>query len=176
MRALRLRTARGSTSRGGARALVQLRRELAAGRAGGLHRRRPARAGASGAARRRLAGRRDRPSDPAVSHRSRPLLDGEELGPAQVPKPFSTVAVVLGEPIEVSGEGESATESARTRFSARSRVSKRALAAGCWGPKDLPALVARSDPELNLRILGLTNLVPARHSLSNETKVIYRGD
>ena len=49
---------------------------------------------------------------------------------AQVPKPFSTVAVVIGEPIEVVWRRRSRHESARTRLSARSRVSKRALPQG----------------------------------------------
>ena len=74
------RAARGSTSRGGSRALVQLRRELVAGHVGGVHRRRPARPGPGRTARRGLAGRRDRPSGAAVPHRGHPLLVGAELG------------------------------------------------------------------------------------------------
>ena len=75
-------TARGSTSRGGARALVQLRRELAAGRGVAFTvdgPRGPARVAQVGAA--WLAGATGQPIS-AVSPRSGPLLDDEQLGPS----------------------------------------------------------------------------------------------
>ena len=74
-------TARGSTSRGGRRALLQLTRDLAAGQARRIHHRRPARAGTSGSAGRGLAGEGHRAPGAAVPPRGRPSLDAEELGP-----------------------------------------------------------------------------------------------
>ena len=109
-------TARGSTSRGGARALVQLRRELAAGHGVAFTvdgPRGPARVAQVGAA--WLAGATGQPILPFHLEADR-FWTMNSWDRAQVPKPFSTVAVVLGEPIEVSGEGESATESARTKI------------------------------------------------------------
>ena len=109
-------TARGSTSRGGARALVQLRRELAAGHGVAFTvdgPRGPARVAQAGAA--WLAGATGQPILPFHLEADR-FWTTRSWDRAQVPKPFSTVAVVLGEPIEVSGEGESATESARTKI------------------------------------------------------------
>ena len=66
-------TARGSTSRGGRRALLQLTRDMAAGQAGGVHGRRPARSGPRRAAGRGLARQGHRQPGPAVSPRSRPV-------------------------------------------------------------------------------------------------------
>ena len=74
-------TARGSTSRGGARALVQLRRELSAGHGVAFTvdgPRGPARVAQVGAA--WLAGATGQPIL-AVSPRSGPILDDEQLGP-----------------------------------------------------------------------------------------------
>ena len=68
-------TARGSTSRGAVKALVQLKRDMAAGKPAGVHARRPARSGAGRAAGRGLAGQGDRQSDPAVPPRGRSPLD-----------------------------------------------------------------------------------------------------
>ena len=73
-------TARGSTSRGARKALLQLTREMARGAPGRLHGRRPARSGRSGAARRGLAGAGDRESGAAVSSRSRSPLVAAQLG------------------------------------------------------------------------------------------------
>ena len=52
---------------------------------------------------------------------------------AQVPKPFSTVAVVLGEPIEVSGVDETAMGTPGPNLGARSRASRPAPASEWWG-------------------------------------------
>ena len=127
-------TARGSTSRGGARALVQLRRELAAGHGVAFTvdgPRGPARVAQVGAA--WLAGATGQPILPFHLEADR-FWTMNSWDRAQVPKPFSTVAVVLGEPIEVSGEGESATEGARTKIeraleSLEARARRRVLGA-----------------------------------------------
>jgi len=102
-------TARGSTSRGGARALVQLRRELAAGHGVAFTvdgPRGPARVAQPGAG--WLARATGQPILPFHLEADRFWTMGS-WDRAQVPKPFSTVAVVLGEPIEV---GDGAIESA----------------------------------------------------------------
>ena len=72
--------ARGSTSRGGVKALVQLKRLVAAGPFDGVHRRRPARPGGASPARRPLAREGDRSADPSLSHRGRVGLARSELG------------------------------------------------------------------------------------------------
>ena len=78
-----------------------------------VHRRRSARPGARGAAGAvLLAGATGQP-DPAVSPRGRSFLDDEELGQGADPKPFSTVAVVLGEAVQVSFDEGPAVERCR---------------------------------------------------------------
>ena len=156
-------TARGSTSRGGARALVQLRRELAWAPRRGVHGRRPARSGARGAAGRRLAGRRDRQPDPAVPHRGRSVLDAEELGRTQVPKPFSATAIAIGEPIDVrrhdrgrrrTGRRDWSSARAarrrraaemRARFQSRRVASDRTLRKLCTTPGNLETPVSHQN-------------------------------
>ena len=95
-------TARGSTSRGGARALVQLRRDLAAGKPAAFTvdgPRGPARIVQPGVA--FLAGATGQPILPyhIESDRHWTLRSWDRT---QIPKPFSTVAMVIGEPIAVS--------------------------------------------------------------------------
>jgi len=94
-------TARGSTSRGGARALVQLRRDLAAGRPAAFTvdgPRGPARVVQPGVV--FLAGATGQPILPyhTESDRHWTLNSWDRT---QIPKPFSTVALVFGEPIAV---------------------------------------------------------------------------
>lgn len=96
-------TARGSTSRGGARALVQLRRELAAGNPAAFTvdgPRGPARVVQRGVA--FLAGATGQPILPyhIESNRHWTLNSWDRT---QIPKPFSTVALVIGPPIAVEG-------------------------------------------------------------------------
>ena len=79
-------TARGSTSRGGAQGAAAADARHGGGQAGRVHARRPARSGARRAARRRLAGEGDRQPGAAVSPRSRPPLDAEQLGPHADPE------------------------------------------------------------------------------------------
>jgi hypothetical protein len=99
-------TARGSTSRGGARALVQLRRDLAAGQPAAFTvdgPRGPARIVQRGVV--FLAGATGHPILPyhIESDRHWTLNSWDRT---QIPKPFSTVALVFGEPIAVEGTDE----------------------------------------------------------------------
>ena len=99
-------TARGSTSKGGARALVQLRRELAAGKPAAFTvdgPRGPARVVQRGVA--FLAGATGHPILPYHIESSRhwTLSSWDRT---QIPKPFSTVALVIGAPIAVNGTDE----------------------------------------------------------------------
>jgi lysophospholipid acyltransferase (LPLAT)-like uncharacterized protein len=111
-------TCRGSSSRGGARALVQLRRELAAGRGVAFTvdgPRGPARVAQSGAA--WLAGATGQPILPFHLEADR-FWTTKSWDRAQIPRPFGSVAVVLGEPIEVARmydgvDGDQALEQAR---------------------------------------------------------------
>jgi lysophospholipid acyltransferase (LPLAT)-like uncharacterized protein len=107
-------TARGSSSRGGARALVQLRRDLAAGHPAAFTvdgPRGPARVAQPGAV--WLAGATGSPVVPfhieAASHWTLRSWDRH-----QVPKPGSELAIAIGEPIDVPpGAGEAAIEAVR---------------------------------------------------------------
>ena len=105
-------TARGSTSRGGARALVQLRREMAAGRPAAFTvdgPRGPARVVQPGVA--FLAAVTGHPVLPyhveADRHWTLPSWDR-----TQIPKPFSRVALVIGPPIAVGATSDEALSTA----------------------------------------------------------------
>jgi lysophospholipid acyltransferase (LPLAT)-like uncharacterized protein len=94
-------TARGSTSRGGVKALLQLKRDMAGGRPAGFTLdgpRGPARVAQPGAI--WLARATGNPVLPfhfeASSHWTMGSWDK-----TQIPKPFSTVALTVGEPLEV---------------------------------------------------------------------------
>ena len=96
------RTARGSTSRGGARALVQLRRDLAAGRPAAFTvdgPRGPARVVQPGAV--WLAGVTGHPILPYHIEANR-YWSARSWDRTQVPKPFSTVALAIGAPLRIS--------------------------------------------------------------------------
>jgi lysophospholipid acyltransferase (LPLAT)-like uncharacterized protein len=116
-------TARGSTSRGGRKAILQLVRDMKAGRAAGFTLdgpRGPARVAQAGAV--WLASATGNPLLPfhleASSHWSLRSWDR-----TQIPKPFSTVALVVGEPMEVAREGTDETlEQARLELERRLRV------------------------------------------------------
>jgi lysophospholipid acyltransferase (LPLAT)-like uncharacterized protein len=115
-------TARGSSSRGGARALVQLRRDLAIGRPAAFTvdgPRGPARVVQPGAV--FLAGATGQPILP-YHIESDSFWTLKSWDRTQVPKPFATVAVVIGEPIEVRGTDERAVSDGVARL-------KRALGA-----------------------------------------------
>jgi lysophospholipid acyltransferase (LPLAT)-like uncharacterized protein len=102
------RTARGSTSRGGQRAMLQLKREMEQGRPSGFAvdgPRGPARKAQPGAV--WLAKLTGNPVVPfhmeASSYWSLNSWDR-----TQIPKPFSTVALAVGEPVEVPSEADDA--------------------------------------------------------------------
>jgi lysophospholipid acyltransferase (LPLAT)-like uncharacterized protein len=115
-------TARGSTSRGGKKAMLQLVRDMKAGRAAGFTLdgpRGPARVAQAGAV--WLASATGNPLLPfhleASSHWSLRSWDR-----TQIPKPFSTVALAVGEPIDVPTDATQDTlEAARLELEARLR-------------------------------------------------------
>jgi lysophospholipid acyltransferase (LPLAT)-like uncharacterized protein len=115
-------TARGSTSHGGRRAILRLVRDMAAGRPAGFTvdgPRGPARVAQPGAV--WLAKATGNPVLPfhleASSHWSLRSWDR-----TQIPKPFSTVALVVGEPMPVPGDaGEEQLEAARIDLERRLR-------------------------------------------------------
>jgi lysophospholipid acyltransferase (LPLAT)-like uncharacterized protein len=99
-------TARGSTSRGGRKALLQLRREMAAGKPAGFTidgPRGPARVAQPGAV--WLAKATGNPVLPfhleASSHWTLHSWDR-----TQIPKPFATVALAVGEPFSVAADAD----------------------------------------------------------------------
>jgi lysophospholipid acyltransferase (LPLAT)-like uncharacterized protein len=103
-------TARGSSSRGGARALVQMRRDLADGRPAAFTvdgPRGPARVVQPGVV--FLASATGHPILPyhIESDRHWTLNSWDRT---QIPKPFSTVALVIGEPISLASSEASAIE------------------------------------------------------------------
>ncbi len=104
------RSARGSTSRGGSRALVQLRRELGAGHGVAFTvdgPRGPARIVQPGAV--WLAGVTSQPIVPFHIEASQ-FWTTSSWDRGMVPKPFSTVAVVVGEPILIRSTAVDALE------------------------------------------------------------------
>jgi lysophospholipid acyltransferase (LPLAT)-like uncharacterized protein len=122
-------TARGSTTRGGKRAMLQLVRDMEAGKPAGFTvdgPRGPARVAQPGAI--WLAKTTGNPVLPfhleASAHWSVRSWDR-----TQIPKPFSTVALVVGEPMEVARDAPDAQlEVARAELDSRLRMlEKRAL-------------------------------------------------
>jgi lysophospholipid acyltransferase (LPLAT)-like uncharacterized protein len=106
-------TARGATSRGGARALVQLRQDLREGRAAAFTLdgpRGPARVAQPGAA--WLAGATGNPILPFHIEADR-FWTLKSWDRTQIPKPFSRVAIAIGEPMSVTGTDESVIEAIR---------------------------------------------------------------
>jgi hypothetical protein len=116
-------TARGSTSRGGRRALLQLTRELDAGRPAGFTidgPRGPARVAQPGAV--WLAKATGHPVLPFHLEADRHwTLNSWDR--TQIPKPFSTVAIAMGEPFHVPADAdENGIEVARLELEARLRT------------------------------------------------------
>ncbi len=106
-------TARGSTSRGGARALVQLRRDLAEGRPAAFTidgPRGPARVAQAGAV--WLAGATGHPILP-FHIEARRAWHARSWDRHQIPKPGSEVAIAIGEPMVIEGTSESIVEAGR---------------------------------------------------------------
>jgi lysophospholipid acyltransferase (LPLAT)-like uncharacterized protein len=134
-------TARGSTSRGGRKALLQLTREMALGRPAGFTvdgPRGPARVAQPGAV--WLAQATGNPVLPfhleADRHWSVRSWDR-----TQIPKPFATVALVVGEPFDVPADGggdvvEQARRMLETRLQA---LEARAHAMLHGSPESAPA-------------------------------------
>ena len=107
------RAARGSTSRGGSRALVQLRRELNTGRVAAFTvdgPRGPARSAQPGAL--WLAGATGHPILPFHLEADR-CWTARSWDGSMIPKPFSTTAIAIGEPMVVAGTTEDVVERAR---------------------------------------------------------------
>jgi lysophospholipid acyltransferase (LPLAT)-like uncharacterized protein len=106
-------TARGSSSRGGARALVQLRRDLQAGQPAAFTidgPRGPAKIAQPGAV--FLAGATGQPILPFHIESSRYWTTGS-WDRTQIPQPFARVAVAIGEPIVVPDTTEAVVEQFR---------------------------------------------------------------
>jgi lysophospholipid acyltransferase (LPLAT)-like uncharacterized protein len=100
------RTARGSTSRGGRKALLQLRREMAAGKPAGFTidgPRGPARVAQPGAV--WLAKATGNPVLPFHLEASRHWTL-HSWDRTQIPKPFATVALAVGEPFSVAADAD----------------------------------------------------------------------
>ena len=126
-------TARGSTSRGGRKALLQLMREMAAGKAAGFTvdgPRGPAEVAQPGAV--WLAKATGHPVLPFHLEADRHwTLNSWDR--TQIPKPFATVSLVIGDPFDVPGDADAAgIESARRLLEDRLQVLKeRARALVC---------------------------------------------
>jgi lysophospholipid acyltransferase (LPLAT)-like uncharacterized protein len=111
-------TARGSSSRGAVRALVQLRRDLDAGRPVAFTvdgPRGPARVAQPGAV--WLAGATGHPVLPFHIEFER-CWTMKSWDRGQIPKPFSKCAIVIGAPILVSGTAEQAVETGNRELAA----------------------------------------------------------
>ncbi len=124
------RTARGSTSRGARKALLQLARDMRAGHAAGFTLdgpRGPARVAQPGAV--WLAKATGNPILPFHLEASRHWTLNSWDG-TQIPKPFATVAIAMGEPLEVPGDADAERiERARRVLEERlQQLEQRALA------------------------------------------------
>ena len=109
-------TARGSSSRGGVRALVQLRRDMTEGRPAAFTvdgPRGPARMAQPGAL--WLAGASGNPIVPFHIEAAR-FWSAKSWDRHQIPKPGSEIAIAIGEPIEVEGTDDATVEAARQRL------------------------------------------------------------
>src|SRR5438445_2162951 len=113
-------TARGSTSRGAVKALVQLKRDIAAGKPAAFTLdgpRGPAKAAQAGAL--WLAKATGNPIIPFPMQADR-YWTANSWDRTQIPKPWSTVAIAIGEPIEIAADADDdGIESARQDLEAR---------------------------------------------------------
>ena len=113
-------TARGSTSRGGLKALLQLSRDLAAGKPAGFTidgPRGPARVAQPGAV--WLAKTTGNPVLPFHLEANRHWT-ANSWDRTQIPKPFATVALAMGEPLDVPADaGDEGLEAARRELESR---------------------------------------------------------
>jgi lysophospholipid acyltransferase (LPLAT)-like uncharacterized protein len=115
-------TARGSTSRGAVKALVRLKRDMAAGKPAAFTLdgpRGPAKVAQAGAI--WLAKATGNPIVPFHIEADR-YWTANSWDRTQVPKPWSTVAIAIGEPLDIAGDAdEAAIESGRRALEARLR-------------------------------------------------------
>ena len=123
-------TARGSTSRGAVKALVQLKRDMAAGKPAAFTLdgpRGPAKVAQGGAI--WLAKATGNPILPFHIEADR-YWTANSWDRTQIPKPWSTVAIAIGEPMEINGDAdEAAIEAGRLELERRlSDLEPRALA------------------------------------------------
>jgi lysophospholipid acyltransferase (LPLAT)-like uncharacterized protein len=119
------RAARGSTSRGAARALLQLSRDLRAGAPVAFTvdgPRGPARVAQRGAA--WLAGATGHPILPFHIETDRYWSAGS-WDRTMIPKPFSRVAVAIGEPMPVPGTADETVEHGRKELESRLQALER---------------------------------------------------
>src|ERR671919_872152 len=123
-------TARGSTTRGGQKALIQLVRDMEAGKPAGFTLdgpRGPARVAQPGAV--WLARRTGNPVLPfhLEAHRHWTLNSWDRT---QIPKPFATVSIAMGQPFDVSPDADDAAiEASRRQLEADlAALEQRALA------------------------------------------------
>jgi lysophospholipid acyltransferase (LPLAT)-like uncharacterized protein len=128
-------TARGSTSRGAVKALVRLKRDMAAGKPAAFTLdgpRGPARVAQPGAI--WLAKATGNPIVPFHIESDRHWT-ANSWDRTQVPKPWSTVAIAIGEPLEIGADAdERAIESGRLALEERLRgLERRALALAAAG-------------------------------------------
>ena len=116
-------TARGSTSRGAVRALVRMRRDMAAGKPAAFTvdgPRGPAKVAQPGAI--WLAQATGNPIIPFHIESNRHWT-ANSWDRTQIPKPWSTVAIAIGEPLEIARSGdEQAIEAGRLELEARLRA------------------------------------------------------
>jgi lysophospholipid acyltransferase (LPLAT)-like uncharacterized protein len=113
------RTVPGSTSRGGMRALLELKREVEQGHPAGFALdgpRGPARVAQPGAV--WLAGATGSPLLPFHAEASR-CWTVSSWDRTQVPKPFSTVAIVIGEPLPIEGTSNAAIDAGNAELAAK---------------------------------------------------------
>jgi lysophospholipid acyltransferase (LPLAT)-like uncharacterized protein len=127
-------TARGSSSRGGARALVQLRRDLAVGRPAAFTvdgPRGPAGVVQPGVV--FLAGATGQPVLPyhIESDRHWSLKSWDRT---QIPKPFATVALVVGEPMDIADTRQETLDLGRVALQSRLAALEREAASLIAGP------------------------------------------
>jgi lysophospholipid acyltransferase (LPLAT)-like uncharacterized protein len=118
------RTVAGSTSRGGMRALLELRREVEQGHPAGFALdgpRGPARVAQPGAV--WLAGATGSPLLSFHAEASR-CWTVSSWDRTQVPKPFSTVAIVVGTPLAIAGTSDAAVEAGNAELVARLKHSE----------------------------------------------------
>ena len=147
-------TSRGSTSRGALRALLQLKRDMAAGLPAGFTvdgPRGPARVSQPGAV--WLAKATGNPILPfhLEADRHWTLRSWDRT---QIPKPFSTVALVVGEPFDVAADADAAALE-RARAVARSAAAHaRSPCPGSWW-REARALAGSSGEERLASAVGL---------------------